>query len=315
MNLRWQSLILVILILASLTLTRINTPEPQPVPSEPTVVEVSPTPPPDTLSFQQASFANYYPPTVPARKWDVLDPRVTAKAVLIHSLNDDLPLFYYNTHEPHPLASLTKLLTAVVVFEDVGLNKKIPISKEAVATEGVAGNLQSGEVYTAQDLLKIMLLASSNDAAAAFEEYLGGKETFASLLNKKANKIGMYSTILNDASGLSDLNISTARDILLLVEYIIKNHPQIFNWTRMSEFLVQPINNTESRSVYNINTLVSEQNFLGGKTGTSETAGENLAAIFSIEKGRIAVIILGSKDRTKETLELIEWVKRAYKFE
>lgn len=313
MSIRWQSLILIALILISLTLTQFNDNTPQTIsaPSEKKVT-VSRVPESNVLAFQGGVFD---PPTVnkiPARKWNVLDPRITAEAALVHLLDDDIPLFYYNTHDIRPLASLTKLLTAVYVIEDIGKNIKIPISKEATDTEGRAGNLESGEVYTAIDLIKIMLLTSSNDAAAAFEEYSGGKATFAELLNKKAKAIGLSATLVYDGSGLSDLNSGTARDMLTLTRYILQRHPEIFNWTRIQEFLVQPINDVKSKTLYNINNLVKEREFLGGKTGTSEAAKQNLVAIFSYNNYRIVVILLGSQDRETEAVQLLDWIKRAY---
>ncbi|GAH52495.1 unnamed protein product, partial [marine sediment metagenome] len=259
MDIKWQALILTVLILLSLTLTRLGDNIEK---SEQALIAAATTPAPQFFTFQRATLVEYQPvQKVPMRKWDVQDPNITAHAALVHSLEDNIPLFRSNTHESWSLASLTKLLTAVVVLEDIGINKKIPISKEVIATEGEAGNLTSGEVYTARDLLKIMLLTSSNDAAAAFEEYLGGKETFVRILTDKTFKLGMTETVLEDGSGLSDMNKSTASDLLVLVKYILSRYPELFTWTRITELLVQPINDVTVRNIYNINTLVDRRDF------------------------------------------------------
>ncbi|MCP6719793.1 MAG: serine hydrolase [Patescibacteria group bacterium] len=316
MNIQWQTLLLVILILVSVTITRIGDESVRPsealVSSEENSAVNSLTPSPE-LDFQRTSIlrTSFEVEKAPARDWEVLDPRVGAESVLIQSLDDNYPFFHLNTYKTWPMASLTKLLTALVVLEDVGANKKILITEEVVATEGKAGELRSGEVYTARDLLRIMLLTSSNDAAAAFENYLG-KDEFVRLLNQKARKLGMTQTILHDASGLSDINFSTASDLLRLAKYILENEPDIFNWSRLPSQLVQPINDVTSRTILNINALVNEQNFLGGKTGTSDVAGENLLAILSLGNKRLIAILLGSPDRNKEIKSLFNWIEEAY---
>lgn len=280
--------------------------------------EISATP---NLSFERDSFftARVAPQIVaevrkaPERNWSVLDPKVSAEAVIVQALDENWPLFYLNTYKSWPLASLTKLVTAVVVIESIGENKKIAIDEAAVATEGEAGNLKSGEVYTSRDLLKIMLLTSSNDAAAAFENHLG-KEKFVQLMNEKLRELNMNQTVVYDASGLDDRNVSTASDILRLTKYILENEPQIFNWTRVVSQLVQPLNDVSSRTIININSLVNDPGFLGGKTGTSEKARQNAVAIFSSDRLKTVVVILGSRDRDREIAQLLEWAKVAYVF-
>jgi len=183
----------------------------------------------------------------------VLDPSLNSVAVLVESLDDNIALFRYHSQQTWPMASITKLITAAIVLEDVGEDKKIPVSVSAVATEGIAGGLQPEDIYTSRDLLKIMLIASSNDAAVAFEEYLGGTEQFARRANQFVSEHNMPRTILHDASGLSDLNESTAEDITTLLKYIAKEHPSILSWTRIEHLIVQPINVPESRTITNVN--------------------------------------------------------------
>jgi len=250
----------------------------------------------------------------PVRKWDVLDPSVKTRAVLIQSLDDHFPFFHYNTYEPWPLASLSKLITAVVVIEAIGEDAKVAVSETAVATEGEAGGFRPGEVYRARDLLKIMLLASSNDAATAFEEHLGGRAEFVKRLNRKAGELMMLKTILHDSSGLSDLNQATANDLARLTRYILETHPEIFAWSRLESFLVQPENASTTKTIFNINPFAKRQSFLGGKTGTSEEARENLIAIFSFGKYRILMVLLGSSNRITEADKLLTWVGDAYQF-
>lgn len=315
----WQTLALVVLILLSLTLTRTrqsafavpaNTATLAPLPVAPVASD-------QNFSFSFESAALGLSPavaTVPMRRWEVLDPTLAAQAVLVQSLDEGIPLLRFHPSVRWPIASITKLLTAAAVFDEVGVDKQITISPAAVATEGEAGELKKGEVYTSGDLLKIMLLASSNDAAAAFEEYLGGAEAFAKLANQKAAAIGMADTILHDGSGLSDLNESTADDLLKLVRYVAQEQPQLFAWTRLERFIAQPINDTTSHTVSNINPLVSTRNFLGGKTGTSPEAKENLVSVFTFHGRRLAVVILGAESRIDEVDQVLAWIDRAFQF-
>lgn len=321
MNIRAQSMFLVIIVLISLILTKVEVGAPEAsyaiTKNSLNTEVISSVSPAANLSYER----NYgvSPPKVdgksnPMRKWDVLDPMISAESVLIQSLGEHFPFLHYNSRNQWSIASITKLFTAVVVLDEIGENKKIPVSNSAVATEGTAGLLKSGEVYSARDLLKIMLLTSSNDAATAFEEYVGGRNEFVRLLNKKILELGLKDTILYDASGLSDLNVSTASDLLVLAEYIAESKPEIFNWTRLAQFLVQPINNPTTKTLYNINPFIEGKNFLGGKTGTLESARENLVAVFSMGEYRLVVVLLGSPNRVNEVPVFLKWVGEAYEF-
>ena len=266
------------------------------------------------VSFRPAVLAesSAIVPKAPHRRWEIPDPKISAKIALVHSFDDGMPLYYSNTRELWPLASLTKLITSVAVIEDIGISEKIPITSEVVETEGEAGGLVSGESYSARDLLKIMLLSSSNDAAAAFTRYYS--EDFISLLNQKAREIGMKNTEVYDASGLNDYNSGTAQDMLAIVEYILGNHPEILQWTQNRQIMVQPLNGTGAKEVYNINALVGNDDFLGGKTGTSARAGQNLAAVFRTNARRIAIILMGSQNRIKDAETILNWIDKAYRF-
>ncbi len=314
MSNRSQALIFVIFILLSLVLTKVNLSVFSAGNGIPEAVQKSivVSPASNDLSYERANLlGSVQVPKGPVRNWDVLDPKVTAKAVMIQSLDNYYPFFNYNTYTQWPMASLTKLLTAVVVLENIDLNKKIPISATAAAAKGSVADLKSGEVYTAQDLLKIMLLVSANDAADAFAEYLG-TDQFVKLMNEKAQAIGMSQTVVYDPSGYNDANVSSASDLMRLIRYILQNHPEIFSMTQMTNFVAQPINDVRIHNLTNIDQLVQIPGFLGGKTGTSDAAKQNLLAIFNHNNYRLAVIILGSTDRYSDMKDLLNWLDKAY---
>ncbi|MDP3725162.1 MAG: serine hydrolase [Nanoarchaeota archaeon] len=318
MDIKWQALGLTAIILISISLTRVERRNYDSVAAEEGGSRVAARDASVSLDSMSQGLASlresYEVRRAPARNWEILDPEISARSVLIQSLDDSYPFFHRETYALWPAASLTKLLTAIVVLEEIGANKKITITERAVATEGLSGDLRDGEIYSAQDLLKIMLLSSSNDAATAFEDYLGGRDEFIRHMNRKARELQMTSSVFYDASGLSDLDVTTASDMLRLMKYILLNHPEIFQWTRIPSFLVQPTNDIGSRLVYNINSFSGEENFLGGKTGTSPRARENFVSVFSLGNYRLAFIILGSENRAAETKRLLEWIGKAYNF-
>lgn len=248
----------------------------------------------------------------PTRDWNISDPIINGEGVIIYSLDSNFSYLNYQTYKKWPIASITKLLTAIVFIEDIGINKKIPISKMALKTEGISGEFKSGEVFSGQDIITILLLASSNDASTAIEEFAGGREAFALLLNKKAIEIGMNDTFLEDASGLSPKNVSTPNDLIKLARYIAEKHPEILSLTRLQSFFAQATNSSESRIIYNINPFVKDFSFLGGKTGTSPEARENILGFFTFRGERVVCIILGNYDRVSTKEKLFTWIQSAY---
>ncbi|MFH1162392.1 MAG: serine hydrolase [Candidatus Jorgensenbacteria bacterium] len=315
---RWQSIVLILIILISAELTHRNFEVATPVASSKTISAApetsTPIPAPGNVSFKRASILEVLGGAhrAPVRKWDVPDPTPSARGALLYSLDDDMTLWGMGVENARPTASVIKLLTAVTVLENLGENKKVAVSETAIAADGDAGELQSGEVYRSQDLLRVMLLTSSNDAASVFAEAGGGEREFVRVMQGKALKIGMTGTHIDDPAGLSDLTTATPNDLLRLVRYILANHPQIFSWSRVPQFLVQPLNDPTSRTAQNINPLVNDARFLGGKTGTLESAGENLVGVLSFHDKRLVAVILGSTDRVRDVNLILDWAERAY---
>jgi len=248
----------------------------------------------------------------PIRDWNISDLIIDAEGATVYSLDSNFSYLNYQTYRKWPIASITKLLTTIVFIEDIGIRKKIPITKTALDTEGLSGQFKSGEVYSGQDFLTIMLLASSNDAATAIEEFAGGREKFVALLNTKAKMIGMNDTFIEDASGLSPKNVSTPNDLIKLARYITEKHPEILSWTRLQSFFAQSTNSSESRVIYNVNSFAKDFSFLGGKTGTSPEARENVLGFFTFRGERVVCIILGSYDRVSTKEKMFNWIQSAY---
>lgn len=207
----------------------------------------------------------------------------------------------------HPIASLTKLMTAIVAKEYIGNATIIPVSENAVATEGPAGDFAVGEEYNVHDLMAAMIIASSNDAATAIAEYYN-PQMLVDLMQQKATMIGMHDTTFFDPTGLSSLNQSTAHDLALLIRYISRYHPDILELSRRKETVIIDQSNGGKRVLKNINEFSGNHNFLGGKTGYTPEAKGNLISLFRIGNDTLLMIVLGAEDRFGETRKLHDWV-------
>lgn len=234
-------------------------------------------------------------------------PAINASAALAKDFLNQFTYFEINTGARWPLASLTKLMTAVVAAEKVGLEKLVLVSSSSVATEGVAGNFSAGEIFTAGDLLRSLMAVSSNDAAAAIAEYYGINR-FIEEMNVKAAAIGMSQTVFSDPAGLSPLNQSTAGDLEKLVSYIFENHPLIFAASRQKEIEIIEQSSKMKRKLLNINQFAGRDDFLGGKTGFTEEAGGNLISVFEHQNRPLLVIVFGTEDRFAETEKIYDWI-------
>ena len=216
-------------------------------------------------------------------------------------------IFQKNVDEKMPMASLTKLMTAVIISENLDLKEKIKISQNAVAQDGVAGGLKEGEEFTAEDLMKAMLIVSSNDAAAAFQDHLAGKNLdLIALMNQKAEELGMRSTHFINPAGLDeDGHYSTARDLAKLASYVLKKDGAILGVISQKQSTVRSLNKNIPHYLLSTNQLLQKNNpdILGGKTGFTKNAQ---GCMISVLKSGKVIVVLGSQDRFGETKRLID---------
>lgn len=217
------------------------------------------------------------------------------------------------------IASLTKLMTAIIVLENYNLDDLIQISASAVATYGDAGNLQIGEIMTIRDLLYITLIESSNDGAEALAEKMG-VSTFVYKMNEKAASLGMNNTWFINPSGLDEENLynfSTVNDLKKMVVYILENHSLIAEILSLPEKELTSHSGI-SRTIKNTNVLLKESDaYLWGKTGYTNRANGCLILIlnnFSINnnQGYVINIIAGADDKFGEARKLEQWLEESF---
>lgn len=241
-----------------------------------------------------------------------------AEAAVAFDVDSDIVLFSQQAKERKPIASLTKLMTAVVVLENAQLNEVVTISKEAIDTEGCFCDFKVGEKLSVKDVLHIMLLQSNNDASVALAEHIGGSTAnFVVMMNQKAADLGMKDTIFSCPNGLDDDgNFSTAYDMAQLADYALE---KLLLWDilRIQEEIVSSIDGLQQHYLKNTNTLLKySADVLGGKTGYTEGAGECLLLVVQHpeNKHRIISVVLNAQDRFADSQKLFEWVFTNYRW-
>lgn len=222
-----------------------------------------------------------------------------AKSACVFDIKENKFLFELNSGRQMPLASLTKLMTALVARESFPETTLVEITSEAISKDGDEG-LKVSEKWKLKDITDIMLIASSNDAASAIAGILSdGTEPnnieFIKLMNKKAQELNLQQSYYLDASGL-DISEQIAGgygscyDVTKLTAYILKNHPDLLEITTHESLSL------DDREFKNTNQLLAKLPLLlGGKTGYDDLAGGNLTV--TTNKGLnhpIIVTVLGS---------------------
>jgi serine-type D-Ala-D-Ala endopeptidase (penicillin-binding protein 7) len=237
-------------------------------------------------------------------------PNVGASEVLIADLQTGASFYSLNAGERWPMASISKLMTAVIATEDLDPTDRVTITPEMTAVDPTEHILNVGDVYTVEDLLHVMLLPSNNVAATALADFYG-YSNFTAAMNAQAQAWGMTNTYYDDPSGLSAGNESTPDDLLKLAQNIYKSYPQIFAITREPEATVQNLATNQPVIVKSINNFAGTANFLGGKTGYTDQADGNLLSLFSYDGRPIFIVVMGVDDgvRFDATQELFTWFK------
>lgn len=279
----------------------------------------------DPEAFSAAVNPSLPPPVAKPIKnntsWFELSPQeLSARAVfIIHVQRNGVKkiLLQKSADTPFPIASITKLMTAYVAMKFYDGNDVIAVSEEAVAKEEDFGKLKGGEVLRVSDLLWILLMESSNDAAWALAEKMG-PETFIQQMNREAATLGMSNTFFSNPSGVDPdlpgqpITKSSARDIALLGMHILEDYP-----------FLREILGTQTRDLYGMDgklhhTLQSTLNgfadriprFVAAKTGSTPLAKQSLFLVQENPRGTgyIIYVLLGSDDRVKEIEKLVKWV-------
>lgn len=246
---------------------------------------------------------------------------VSAAGAYAQDLLNQTEFVAHNAAARWPIASITKLMTAVVAFEKIGAHKIVTMTATStIGTEGLAGEFSEGEEVSVLDLVKAALVVSSNDAAAALAEFYF-TDAFVAEMNRKAVSLGMVYTTFHDPIGLSPLNQATATDLAKLARYIFYTHPDIFIMSRQPEIIITDQKSGRQRTLRNINLLAGREDFIGGKTGYIDEAaapseqgaplessgkGGNLLSLFEYRGRPFLIVVFGADDRYVETERILK---------
>lgn len=241
-------------------------------------------------------------------------PEVTAASALAADLETGEILFEKNTNDTFPLASVSKLMTAVVALEHMDTDDLVEITPEALETYGNSGGFTKGEQLKMGDLLYGMILPSSNDAAKALELAV---PNFIDLMNEKAQELGMAKTRYEDSSGLDFDNIASAADLFNLLQYIKETHADFLEATRTRDYSAIAENKKARHSWRNINWPAGDKRFLGGKAGWIEESLQTMAGVYAVRVAEygarpVAVITLGSRNRVSDIRSITTYLESEF---
>ena len=240
-------------------------------------------------------------------------PPVQAASALIMDLANGQTYFDVQGDRRWPMASLTKLTAAVEVLRNLDEAATVTLAPEhfPVADNSTGRTLKMGDTYRVSDLLRTTLVVSSNEAAEALAGVYG-RENFLAALNGIAREWGAFSTNFSDPTGLSAANQSTARDLAKIAAHIFADYPRVFQISRTPKISITELASAKAIPLVNINLFAGRADFLGGKTGYTDEAAENLLSIFSYAKRPIGIVVLGTGDRFGETEKLFAWFKNNF---
>jgi D-alanyl-D-alanine carboxypeptidase len=254
---------------------------------------------PEALDYNGATL----PRATGAPKPVVIKPLISAEAYLVANLETGEIYAEHNSKTVFPIASLSKLVTALTALRNMRPDQKITITQPMLDAYGDAGHLVLGETYTVSELLMPMLLESSNDAAEAFA-YSYGYPDFIQKMNALAVELGMTSTSFKDASGLSSGNISNAENLFILAKYIYSTEKPLLELTRQTVESVATTTDHGSHVWHTINPFPLDPHFIGGKTGRTVEAKESMISLFRYTTATasypIAIIVLRSDFSERE---------------
>lgn len=256
----------------------------------------------------------------------VLNP-INSYAALAFNVNTNEIVFRKNTTEKLYLASITKLMTALIITEKYNLSQNI-VSKKNYKSELIkynapqvlsGGAIRKGEIFNARDLFKVMLVYSANDTTLLFADQIAGSQkAFVSLMNKKADALGMKNTVFRNPNGLSTAGdevgqCTTLEDMALLLKVVIKN-PQIMDVVKLQSVVLK--SNYRTNTYKSTNLLLSQYaGIYGLKTGMTSKAGNCLSSIADIGDDDYVIITLKANKRSaaaSDHMKLYDALKKAH---
>lgn len=234
---------------------------------------------------------------------------VSAKAFLVGDVNTGKIYFERDSKKRMPVASISKLITAVVATDTMFPETVVEITPKEAEVPPDESDIKAGERFTLHELLHPLLLDSSNIAAEAIASSSDRGKFLESMLSY-AWEVGMSQAYFEDPSGISPYNTASAVDIFALAKYLVKFRPDILTLTATVRSQLATTSDHGSHDFKNIHPFVADLRFVGGKTGRTPEAGETMLTILTINGKPTAFIVMGSSfgSRENDTRILLEYL-------
>ena len=234
--------------------------------------------------------------TIYAYSAKIPEMKLSAKAAALYDLQNESFVFSKNEHARLPMASTTKIMTAIVTIENSSLDKTVTVDDRAIGIEGSSIYLTKGETLSIEDLLYALMLRSANDAASALAyEISGSVEDFALLMNNKARSLGLSNTNFENPHGLDSKNhYTSAHDLAIICAYAM----------RLPEFVEicsthkkEIVSSSQTRILLNHNKLLSMyEDCIGIKTGYTKKSGRSLASAAEKDGKTLICVTINAPD-------------------
>ena len=242
-----------------------------------------------------------------------------AKNYVLVDSDTGIVLAGQNEHNKVPIASTTKIMTAILVLENYKLDDIITISQKAATEIGATADFQTGEKITVRNLLEAMLIKSVNGAADAFAEHMNnpnetGMTKFVQMMNAKAKELGMKDTQYHDPAGLDVTGYSSAYDLYLATKYALTK-PTFAQIVTIKETSVTDVTGMITHTLQNSNRLVRDWDYpgaIGVKTGYMPEAGHCLVGAAKRDGHTLIAVVLSTDADTapasaEEARRLLDW--------
>lgn len=243
----------------------------------------------------------------------VTEETITAPSAVLMETSSGKILFEKKPHEQRPCASITKVMTMLLVCEAIdngklSLDDTITASAHAASMGGSDIWLEEGETMSADDMIKATVVASANDAAVALAEHLcGSEEVFVEKMNEKASQLGMNDTVFKNCNGLDeDGHITSAYDVAVMSRELMK-HEMIFDYTSI---WLDNLRDGKTQIVNTNKLLKTYKGITGLKTGTTNDAGCCMAASATRGDMSLVAVVLGcnsGKERFSDAAALLDY--------
>ena len=243
------------------------------------------------------------------------EPKINSRSAVVYDRKSKKVIWGKKENERRPMASTTKIMTAIVVLENANLDDTVTVSKKAAGTGGSRLGLKTGDKITINNLLYGLLLVSGNDAAVALAEHVSGSvESFAEKMNQKAEEMNLEDTHFIVPHGLDMENhYTTALELAEMADYAMNNK-------KFAEIVATKIAtisiNGRTKSLKNTNELLGNLEGVNGvKTGFTNGANRCLVTSVSRNGMNVIAVVLGAdtkKDRTRDSVEIIEYAYKNY---